>query len=375
MKIAIMGIRGIPANYSGFETFAEGFGLRLVKRGYEVTVYNRSNWINYNERFYNGIRLVKLPTIANKYLDTIFHTFLSLIHGIFRRYDIIYICGVGNSILAFIPRLFNLRVVLNVDGLDWQRGKWGILARLYLKLSEYLASKFANVIISDSQVIQRYYLKRYNKETVYIPYGVDENCQSARARQGLAIYSRNILERFGLNKDKYILFVGRLVPENGAHYLIKAYCNLKTNLKLVIVGDAPYSKRYIQSLKSCENRNVIFTGYLFGEGYRELSSNAYLFILPSNVGGSRPVLLEQMALGNCVLVSDSEPNLETVGDAGIIYKAEELNRDLERKLRYLLDNPDLVKEYRCKAFEHVKKHYSWETVIKRYEDLFVELLR
>jgi len=365
MKIAFMGIRGVPANYSGFETFVEEFGSRLAGKGHSVTVYNRANWVRYKEKTYRGMRLVRLPAIQNKHLDTISHIFLSMLHAIFNKYDIVYICGVGNSPLSFFPRIFGCKTILNVDGLDWQREKWGRLAKFYLKMSENIATIFASIIITDSKTIQEYYIKQYNKQTVFIPYGVN-----IKQASGTDIQNDNFLSLFGLERGKYILFVGRLVPENGAHYLIESYLKLQTDLKLVIVGDAPYSKRYIRSLKSFKHKNIIFTGYLFGERYRQLSSHACVFVLPSKSGGTRPVLLEQMALGNCVLVNEIQQNLETIGDAGCSYSEEAKDSSLKDKLEYLINNPEVRKAYSKKAMEWVKKEYSWDRIADSYEQLF-----
>ncbi len=365
MKIAFMGIRGVPANYSGFETFVEEFGSRLVEKGHCVTVYNRANWIKYKEKTYRGMRLVRLPAIQNKHLETISHTFLSMLHGIFNKYDIVYICGVGNSVLSSIPRIFGCKTIINVDGLDWQREKWGLIARLYLRASEYIATIFANIVISDSKTIQEYYFRQYNKKTVYIPYGVN-----IKQASNADIQDDNFLSFFGLEREKYIMFAGRLVPENGAHYLIESYLKLQTDLKLVIVGDAPYSKRYIRFLKSFKNENIIFTGYLFGEKYRQLSSHACIFVLPSKSGGTRPVLLEQMALGNCVLVNEILQNLETIGAAGCSYSEEVKGGSLKDKLEYLISNPEVRKTCGKKAVEWVRKEYSWDMVVDRYEQIF-----
>jgi len=365
MKIAFIGIRGVPANYSGFETFVEEFGSRLVEKGHCVTVYNRANWVKYKEKTYRGMRLVRLPAIQNKHLETISHTFLSMLHGIFNKYDIVYICGVGNSALSLLPRIFGCKTIINVDGLDWQRGKWGLIARLYLRASEYIATIFANIVISDSKTIQEYYIRQYNKQTVCIPYGVN-----IKQALGADIQNDNFLSALGLEREKYILFVGRLVPENGAHYLIESYLKLQTDLKLVIVGDAPYSKRYIRFLKSFKNENIIFTGYLFGEKYRQLSSHACVFVLPSKSGGTRPVLLEQMAFGNCVLVNEIRQNLETIGEAGCSYGEGAKDNSLKDKLEYLINNPEVRKAYGRKAIEWVRKEYSWNMVVDRYEQLF-----
>src|SRR3989338_675329 len=362
MNIAFTGIMGIPACYSGFETFVEKFAEGLVRDGYLVTVYNRQ-YINYKGEGYNGIRIIILPTIKMKHLDTIFHTFLSVIHCLFCRYDIVYVCGVGNSPLIFIPRLVGSKVIINVDGLDWSREKWSPFAKLYLKVCEVWAIIFANVVITDSRFVQSYYRNTYSKETVYISYG-------AQIRTRGNAYEIDILKKFGLEKDKYILFISRLVPENGAHILIEAYNMLRTDLKLVIAGNATYSDRYIESLKSAKSLPMIFTGFVFGQEYNQLMRNAYIFVLPSMVSGTRVVLLEAMAFSNCVLVNNCESNMEVVGDAGYSYNGQYGTVALRDGLQYLIDNPDIVISYRQKAVERIKKFYSLDEKILEYKIIF-----
>lgn len=364
MKIAMMGTRGIPASYSGFETCVEELGARLVTRGHQVTVYCRSHHIKLTERYYKGMELVRLPTIQNKYLDTIVHTFLSTLHGSFRRYDVVLMFIVGNSLVSWIPRLTGKKVVLNVDGLDWQRQKWPVWARKYIQLSEYLATILPNAIVTDSRVMERYYLEKYGKPSVCIAYGSDVQ----RAAPG------KYLERFGLEARKYVLFVGRLVPENCAHHLVEAFAGLDTDMKCVIVGDAPYAEEYIRRLKASAGANVIFTGYLFGDGYRELSSNAYLFVETAGVGGTHPALVEAMAFGNCVVVHDTPANLEVIADAGFSYDGREGAHSLREVLQPLLHDPNLVQEYRERAAKRAAACYSWESVTAQYEQMFAALL-
>jgi len=364
MKIAFLGSRGIPACYSGFETFYENLSVRLVQRGHNITVYNRKQYVDYPSKYYKGVRLVTLPTIQSKHLDTLFHTFISIIHAAFQRYDIAYFCIVGNSPLTILARLLGMKTLLNVNGEDWKRGKWKAFAKTYLKFCERIATLFSQVIISDSKVISKRYLEKYKTKTIFIPYGANITHNS----------DVSYLRLFELEKEKYILFVGRLVPENNAHHLIQAFKQLKTNYKLVVVGDAPYAESYKQELKRIANNNVIFTGYLFGEGYQSLSSNCYLFVLPSAVDGTRPALLDQMGFGNCVLVNNTPANLEVIGDAGIYFDGHNGTLSLNCKLEYLLSNPETVIDYRKRARERVEKHYSWETVTQKYEELFASLL-
>lgn len=360
MKIAFMGIRGIPASYSGFETFVEQLAKRLVRRGHDVTVYNRSTFVLYRGRSYLGVKLLRLPTLPTKHLDSIIHTFLCCLHALWVRYDVVYICGVGNSPVAFLLRLRKTKVILNVDGADWMREKWGAFARYYLRTCERIAAWSRHVIIADSRVIEQRYQERFGVKTLFIPYGAN-----IRRHEGA-----DVLDRYELDSQRYILFVGRLVPENCAHTLIKAFSRVETDMKLVIVGDAPYSDAYKTSLKSLSGKRVVFTGYLFGEEYQEISSNAYLYVMASGVDGTRPVLLDQMAFGNAVLTRNTPANLEVVGQAAATFDHDNDEQDLALKLQYLVDHPEETVALRAAAEERVREKYSWERVTDRYERLY-----
>jgi glycosyltransferase involved in cell wall biosynthesis len=360
VKIALIGTRGVPASYGGFETCAEELGSRLVERGHEVTVYCRSHHISYSQPYYRGMRLVRLRTIPNKYLDTIVHTTLSSFHALSQGYDVVLMFIAGNSPVSFVPRLAGQRVVLNVDGLDWKRRKWPPLAKKYIQFAEWLATKMPDAVVTDSRRVQSYYRERWNAMTTYIAYGADVSSLPPGAH----------LERYHLEPRNYILFVGRLVPENCAHHLVSAFKHIDTGMKCVIVGDAPYAADYIHELRASAGPNVIFTGYLFGEGYRELSSHAYAFVETSEVGGTHPALIEAMAFGNVVVVNDTRENIETIGEAGRVYRGEIGGEDLARVLSELINNSALAEEYRCKARERVKKHFTWDAITDQYESLF-----
>lgn len=373
LRIAMLGTRGIPASYSGFETCVEQLSVRLARRGHEVTVYCRSHHIHWPEPSYKGVRLVKLPTIASKHLDTIVHTGLSILHlflrhAISERYDVVYICGVGNAPLAFIPRLLGMPTVLNVDGADWERAKWGGFAKRYLRLCERAAIRLPTCIIADSRVVERYYTQQYHAPSKFIPYG----SEVPRRPAGEA------LARFGLEPDRYLLWVGRLVPENNAHHVVAAYHQLgglATGLKLCIVGDAPYSSEYVADLKAQAGAGVVFTGYVFGDGYHELGSNAHIFAFSSGVGGTHPALLEAMGFGNCVVVNDMAANRETIGDAGILYPGQDGATGLAATLREVIAHPDLIAELRHRAAARAAGVYSWQAVTEQYELLFTDLTR
>jgi glycosyltransferase involved in cell wall biosynthesis len=364
MKIALLGTRGIPSSYSGFETCVEQLGQRLVKRGHEVTVYCRSHHITYPGSHYKGMRLVKLPTIPNKYLDTIIHSFLSSLHALFQGYDIGLYFIAGNSPVSWIPRLVGTKTIINVDGLDWKREKWPFLARIYIQLAEHLAIIFPNKCLTDSRHVQKIYKEKFNSEPEYIPYGSEVEF----------IHPGDTLKKYGLEQGKYILFVGRLVAENCAHHLVEAFRNLNTDMKCVIVGDSVYADDYIATLKASAKGDprIIFTGYVFGEGYLELGSNAHIFVETSGVGGTHPALTEAMGFGNCVVVNNTPENLETIGEAGFAYDGKAGKDSLRVVLARLLADPDLVAEYRQIARRRAQTCYSWEAVTDAYERLFFQ---
>jgi glycosyltransferase involved in cell wall biosynthesis len=364
LRVAMLGTRGVPANYSGFETCVEELGTRLGARGHSVTVYCRVPHVSYSGQTYRGMRLVKLPTIQSKHLDTITHTLLSSLHALGQRYDIALYFNVGNSLLTWIPRLAGHGVVLNVDGLDWKRKKWGSFARSYIRMSEAWATRFPHRVVTDSRRVQQYYQERYGAASSYIAYGAEP----IRTPPGPH------LRRYGLEPGRYVVFVGRLVPENCAHHLTEAWRDLATDVCCVIVGDAPYAGAYIRSLKASADPRVMFTGYLFGDGYRELLSNAYCFVETSEVGGTHPALLEAMAAETCVVVNDTPENLETIAEAGFSYHGEVGAAALRSVLEGLLKDPALVADLARRGLDRVRAHYSWDGVTDAYERLFRELL-
>lgn len=366
MKIAILGIRGIPSCYSSFEVCAEEVGSRLTKRGHRVTAYCRRHYFNLESKIYKGIKLTVLPTIRNKYLDTFIHTCLSTLHLLFTDIEIVQYFGLGNSIFTFLPRMFGKKTFINVDGLDWTRKKWPYPAKLYLRFSAFLATCLPTHFITDSQKIVKYYTKEFNKKPHYITYGIPIYSPLS------AIDTKDTLNKFGLEQNKYILFVGRLVPENNIEYLISAYNKIKTNLKLAIVGGSAYQSRYVRYLKNNDNPNIVFTGFLSGKDYLEVCSHAYVFVETTEASGTHPALLDAMGLGNCVLVNDIATNLEVIGSAGFSYEGIKKDQDLLKKLEFLINNPETVNIYKSKAIEHAKKHYSWDKAADLYEKLYCD---
>jgi glycosyltransferase involved in cell wall biosynthesis len=367
MRVAILGTRGIPASYSGFETAVEQISSRLVARGHEVVVYCRPHIVDRGIREWKGARLVHLPTLRNKYLDTFVHTLVASLHASLRlKPDVALYFIAGNSPLCLIARAAGIPTVINVDGLDSDRGKWNRAAKAYLRLAERLAPRMAHRAITDSHVVAAIYEQRYGRSIAVVPYGAE-----APARTGLGT-----LERLGVEPRGYVLFVGRLEPENNAHLLVEAWARLPAEAtggkKLVVVGAAPYNSDYVRRVQRAADPRVVFPGYVFGPGYWELQKNAYLLCVPTEVGGTHPILLEGLAAGNCILVNDYRPNAETVGEAGVYFSGTEGVPDLARRLEELLAAPEKVDEYRSRARRRAEM-YSWDAVATAYEHLLLEV--
>lgn len=344
MRIAILGTRGIPASYGGFETFAEHLSTRLVARGHEVTVYGRAHYVSPRQLKYHGVRLKVLPTIRHKYFDTVVHCFLSAVHAVSSRFDAALICNAANAPFAPILRLTGTPIALNVDGLEHKRKKWGWLGRSYYLAAERLATILPNVMVTDAKVIQDYYMARYNAPSEMIAYGSEVERRPDRAA----------VRRWRAEPNRYVLYVSRLEPENNARLVIEAFKRVRTAYRLLIVGDAPYAHDYITDLKDRArgDKRIVFTGFVFGQDYRALQQNAYCYVHATEVGGTHPALLEAMGYGNCVLTLATPENIEAVGDAGIPYENE---FDLAEKLQRVLRDGSLVQSYRNRAQVRVQR--------------------
>jgi glycosyltransferase involved in cell wall biosynthesis len=363
LKIAILGTRGIPANYGGFETFAEECAAGLVARGHDVTVYGRSHYIPKAVTSHRGAKVVVLPTLRLKYTDTVVHTLLSVLHSLFQHFDLILICNAANSIYAWIPRIIGTPVVVNVDGIERKRRKWNWLGRIYYRLSEYLSTCFPNAIVTDARVIERYYRERYEAKSVFIPYGA----RTAKAT------GRTMLDALGLDAGNYFLYVSRFEPENNPLLVVKAFEKVRTSRKLVMVGDAPYSAQYIERVRETRDTRILFPGAVYGEGYWELQANALCYIHATEVGGTHPALIEAMGQGNLIIANDTPENSETLGGCGILYGKNDEGA-LRQYLQDVADRPNAYTELKEAALERIRSVYSWDAVIEQYERLFLGML-
>jgi glycosyltransferase involved in cell wall biosynthesis len=352
-RIALLGTRGIPANYGGFETFAEEISTRLVARGHQVTVYCRER---FNSPVYRGVRLQYLPTIRHKYLDTLAHTFLSTLHLLIHRQDVALYCNGANAIFTLWPRLLGIRVALNVDGIERKRKKWNRLAKAWYLLSEWLATFCPSTVVTDARTIQDYYRQRYGKRSTFIPYGAEVGKVNTTAT----------LAKLGLEPGRYFLYVSRLEPENHPLAVREAFEKVNTPMKLALIGDAPYAPEYIRRVRDTTDPRIVMPGAIYGDGYRELCSHCFAYIHATEVGGTHPALIEAMGRGALALYRNTPENAEVAGDAGLPFEPEEL----VEKLEFVLSMSESERESLSnRAMDRVRQRYSWDAVTDAYEQL------
>lgn len=356
MKIAILGTRGVPARYGGFETFAEELGARLAARGHSVTVYGRNNWVLRGIKHHRGMDIVRLPAPRSKYLETVVHTLFAAFSVARRRLDVVYVCNVANAPAVLVLLVARKRVVLNVDGLEWQRAKWNVLGRTYYRFCAWLATRLPIHIVTDARVIQDFYRRHYGRATDYFAYGT-----------GLApVADDGTLARLGLEPGRYVLYVSRLEPENNADVVVEAYAGVKTDLPLALVGDAPHASEFIGRLRSAAARDprVKLLGAHYGSEYQVLRSHAAAYVQATEVGGTHPALVEAMGFGNAIAANDVPEHREVLGDAGLYYSGA---AGLTGALQRLLDERELATIMRERAAARARGMYDWDTIASEYE--------
>ena len=355
MRIAILGTRGIPASYGGFETFAEELSRRLVERGHRVTVYCREK----SPSPYLGVDLAYLPTIRHKYFDTIAHTFLSTIHLLGHRQDVALYCNAANAIFTWMPRVLSIPVALNVDGLERKRKKWNAAAKAWYLISEWLATFCPTAVVSDARNIAEYYQARYAKPTTFIAYGAELG----------KVRSTDILTKLGLESGEYFLYVSRLEPENNAMMVREAFERLATTKKLAIIGDAPYADQFIRRVRDTDDPRIVMPGAIYGTGYRELQSHCFAYVHATEVGGTHPALIEAMGRGALTLYFDTVENQEVAGGCALPFTGN-LTETMAKVLAMSEVEQD---QWRAKATERVRERYSWDAVTSQYETLLSRL--
>lgn len=363
MKIALIGQKGIPATYGGIENYIEEVSTRLAKMGHQVFVYCRPYYTNL-DGIYNGVTLKKIYSLKTKHLDALSHTFLSSFHSLSCDFDVVNYQALGPSSLSFIPRMFgNAKVVVTIHSLDYKRDKWNGLAKLMLKLAEYPSVHSPHKVTCVSDRLKDYYEDRFKKEVITIPTGV----------QPPVLRPPDKIKKYGLEEDKYILFLGRLVPEKGCHHLIRAFEQLDTQMKLFIAGSGFFSDGYVKELHSHQGDKIIFGGYVEKEVLEELFTNAYLYVLPSEIEGRSQTLLQALSYGRAVLASDIPENLEVIDRWGYSFKNRD-TKDLKDKLEYLLANRDLITKDQKQRKIYAGSNFTWDKTARALEKVYLDCL-
>jgi glycosyltransferase involved in cell wall biosynthesis len=361
LRVAFIGGRGVISKYSGIETYYEEAGKQLVDMGHEITVYCRTHFTPQRSEF-NGMRLVRLPTIRSKHLETVVHTFLSTAHAMFQGYDVVHYQALGPALFSFIPRLFGKKTVVTVQGEDWRRKKWGRVASGVLRLGERAAVRFPNATMVVSQTLQRRYRALYDAETLYVPNGTKIR-QRRKASQ---------LVKWGIEAGSYILYLGRFSPEKNCHLLIDAYKKIETPVKLVMAGGSSYSDAYAKELRNHASDKIRLLNWVSGKDLEELLVNAMLFVLPSDLEGLSLALLDAMGAGVCVLASDTPENREVIEGAGFTFEHGSGN-DLERMLRLLISDAQVRRAAAARAQARVRERYLWPQIARQIDSAYQSL--
>lgn len=368
-KIAMIGHKRIPSREGGVEIVVEKLSSRLIEQGYFVDAYNRSGYHvsgkQYDAQYrkiFNGIRIITIPTFQNGKLNAIVYTVLATIRSLFGKYDVYHFHAEGPCAMLWLPKLFHKHIIVTIHGLDWQRAKWGAFASKVLLRGEKNAVKYADEIIVLSDNVRQYFKDTYGRDVHFIPNGIDKP-ESVKAR--------DMVTKWGIKPGKYILFLARIVPEKGLHYLIEAFKQIDTDMQLVIAGGSSHSSDYLSQMQELSkgDERIIYTNFVQGRYLEELYSNAYMFVLPSDIEGMSISLLEAMAYGNCCLISDIPENVEVAGSHAAVFKHAD-TADLKRALEELINNPALAAEYRSKSQEFILNKYNWDDVTKATVELY-----
>lgn len=368
LRIAMIGHKRIPSREGGVEIVVEALAVRMAAMGHKVVAYNRyghhvsgkkydEEYGRRDRKYYKGIRVRIIFTFKSSKLNAIVYSFLATLRALFIPYDVLHYHAEGPCAMLWLPKLFGKRVVATIHGLDWQRAKWGRFASFVIKFGEKMAAKYADEVIVLSENVQRYFKDTYGRDTVFIPNGIERPEQKP---------AELITEKFGLQENGYFLFLARIVPEKGLHYLIEAFQGLDTDKKLVIAGGNSHSVDYMEKIQSmaAADERIVMTDFVQGQVLAELYSSAYAFVLPSDVEGMALGLLEAMSYGNCCLVSDICENTEVVEDKAVTFQKGNVN-DLREKLKYLLEHPEIVENYKRESCDFICGKYNWDDVVER----------
>lgn len=371
LNIAMLGQKRVPSREGGVEIVVEELAVRMAQLGHRVTCINRGGhhvsgkqYDRGNIKEYKEVQLKTVPTIDKKGLAAMTSSFAGAIAAAFGRYDVVHFHAEGPCAMIWIPKLFGKRCIATIHGIDWQRAKWGGFASKYIKWGEKMAAKHADEVIVLSSGVQKYFVDTYGRETIYIPNGVSKPDIKE---------PELITERLRIEKDGYILYLGRLVPEKGIEYLIRAFKSVNTDKKLVIAGGSSDTDEYAKRLHMLAEGDdrIVFTGFVQGRMLEELYSNAYIYCLPSDLEGMPLSLLEAMSYGNCCLVSDITECVDVVEEHGVVFQKGSVE-NLTDKLNMLCHNPDIVSNYKNTAAEFICNRYNWDDVVEKTLEIYVK---
>ena len=364
MKIVYIALKGIP-HCGGIEKYTEEVGARLVENGHEVIVYSMRHY-GTRDKIHRGMEIRTVPCLKNRSFEKLSATLIATLYQCLEKdVDIVHFHALGPAIFSFIPRLMGRKTIVQGHGLEWKRSKWGIIGKKFLKLSEIPSVRFPHTVASVSKILKKYMLDSYGINSDYIPTGVNPP----------KIEKPDLIRQYGLYGNDYIFFASRFVREKGVHYLIQAFNQLDTGMKLVIAGNTENEGQYKKELyrMAGRNKNIIFTGFLTGKILHEFFSNSYLFVLPSETEGLSTVLLEAMSYGNCCLASNIPENLEAMEDNGYYFRNKDVE-SLRKKMDYLLKNEDAVTIMKERAQAHVLTEYCWDRIASDFELLYMNML-
>ncbi len=364
MRIAIMGIRGLPSTYSGYETFADALGARLVQQGHDVLVYCRSSLYAERPVSYRGMRLIYVPCVETKSLSTLSHTWLCMADVVRRQTDVILVCNVANGLHLLVPRLCGRAAVINVDGLEWKRPKWNRLGRSYFRFAARMACRLADRIVCDAAAMTSIYEQEFAARPATIAYGADMQTST----------EPGILQEYGLQAGRYLLVLGRLIPDNNADLIVRSFAGVRTDMPLVIAGDANYKSAFVEQLHAHADGRVRFVGHIDKPDHlRELFCNAYAYVHGHEYGGTNPSLLTALGAGLCVLALDTPFSREVLqGDYGLFFAKDA--QDLSRKLQDVVDHPDVPARYAARSRQRIAEAYTWERITEQYVNLFRDVV-
>lgn len=369
LRIAMLGHKRIPSREGGVEIVVEELSTRMAELGHDVTCYNRKGHHVSGEEFdsellseYKGVKIKRVFTVQKGGLAAATSSLFAALKAAFGKFNVVHFHAEGPCAMLWLPKLFGKRCIATIHGLDHQRAKWGKFASWYILFGEKCAVRFADEIIVLSENVQKYFKEKYNRDTVFIPNGITPS-QKENAEE--------ITEKFGLEKNGYILFLGRIVPEKGLKYLVDAFKNVKTDKKLVIAGGASDTAEFEKELRATasEDERIIFTGFVQGKIWRELYSNAYVYVLPSDVEGMPLSLLEAMSCGNCCLTSDIPECSSVIGECGVTFRKSDVS-DLTQKLQMLCNNSDITEKFKAKSADYVCSKYNWNEVVKKTLEIY-----